>query len=547
MEVRCGQCNKLFRVSDDKITGTGVKFPCTKCGGDVKITIEAFREYQLSKDAVSVLDTFAPKPSGTPPVPPPEAAEPAASSGNAGFDIVEDHRETGKQASPLPEVPPFLVTRQESPAAAGKEVPSPITAKTQPAATAEEKPKQAPLSVTAVKPAAAPASPKTVPAPRIPQAKDRPSDAARPVASMPPPPPPPSPVFTATTVDAIHPLVSGSLAGTVGGIGCAVPVLIMTILGVGAVSVLAGKMGGLPLGQVILLTGSSFIGFGVLIGIILAFFQTRTAGSMFGFLGILLGGFLGAVFGAIQGVIVAAGSGAVFSTAIIVTSALRWGIKALLLAGAVVLARRTMLSSRTESSGATITGGQLFGVALAVLVLVLGVIGEVRTTANMKNVKDEATKAFQEMASPEGLQVTSSMASWDQTTGDLVLNVTIENTGDSEKKAWYLVSEVNDASGNILATAKMLSGKQLYSQRDYEIMGRRGVNIQVFRAEQMKQEDTPVPPHAVINVEMRVMEPPQGVASFVASFRPFDPLKILQEQMEEAAQRQGAAGTQRTH
>ena len=40
MDIRCGKCNKLFRVSDDKITGKGIKFACSRCGEAVKITRE---------------------------------------------------------------------------------------------------------------------------------------------------------------------------------------------------------------------------------------------------------------------------------------------------------------------------------------------------------------------------------------------------------------------------------------------------------------------------------------------------------------------------
>lgn len=61
MEVRCGSCNKLFRVSDEKITGAGVKFPCTRCGEYVKITRAAFDQYTLSQSAVSARDMFEPE------------------------------------------------------------------------------------------------------------------------------------------------------------------------------------------------------------------------------------------------------------------------------------------------------------------------------------------------------------------------------------------------------------------------------------------------------------------------------------------------------
>ena len=63
MEVRCKKCNKLFRVSDDKITGTGIKFPCSRCGEYVRITREDFEQYTLSRGAEAVpADLFEQKP-----------------------------------------------------------------------------------------------------------------------------------------------------------------------------------------------------------------------------------------------------------------------------------------------------------------------------------------------------------------------------------------------------------------------------------------------------------------------------------------------------
>jgi hypothetical protein len=56
--------------------------------------------------------------------------------------------------------------------------------------------------------------------------------------------------------------------------------------------------------------------------------------------------------------------------------------------------------------------------------------------------------------------------------------------------------------------------------------------------DQIKQMETPLAAHGVINVEMRVMEPPAGVSSFVATFQPFDLMKMIKEQVEEAAKQQ---------
>jgi predicted Zn finger-like uncharacterized protein len=62
MEVRCKKCDKLFRVSDDKITGAGIKFPCTRCGEYVRITREDFEQYTLARGAEAVPNLFEPKP-----------------------------------------------------------------------------------------------------------------------------------------------------------------------------------------------------------------------------------------------------------------------------------------------------------------------------------------------------------------------------------------------------------------------------------------------------------------------------------------------------
>lgn len=434
MDVRCGSCNRIFRIADSKITGSGIKFKCTQCGAYVNITLEDYQAYKLSSETASVL------------------------------------------ASDVPQV----------------------------------KEQQAVAATPVVSPASAP-----------------------------------SPVCDATSAETIHPFVSGSLAGAYGGIGCAIPVLALTLLGISSLSLLAGgKTGNLPVGQAMLLAGSSLIGFGVLIGIVLASFQARTENKIFGYPGVLIGSLLGAIFGAVKGMIVGAGSGTVFSAAIIAMSALGWGIKALFLSLVVVLARHTIVSSRTESTAATISGGQLLVIGLASLAAFLGIFGEVRMAMNLNTVKEEASKVFQDMSSAEGLQVTNSLSSWDSATGDLVLNVTIENRGDAEKRQWYLVAKVNDASGNVLSTVKMLTGKQLFTQRDYEIMGRRGVNVQNLQMEHMKQKLTPLAAHGTMDVEMRVMEPPADVASFEASFLPFDLLKILREQLEEVKKQKGGAASQ---
>ncbi len=109
MEVRCGACNKLFRVSDDKITGRGIKFPCTRCGEYVRITQEDFQNYTLSRSTVSVLDLFEPKPSPpTAPLPPEtegpvskEAPSPARDAMIFETAVSSTHGDVREEEAPL--------------------------------------------------------------------------------------------------------------------------------------------------------------------------------------------------------------------------------------------------------------------------------------------------------------------------------------------------------------------------------------------------------------------------------------------------------------
>ncbi len=95
MDVRCTGCNKLFRVSDDKIIGSGVKFTCTRCHQTVKITREEFEQHKLAGDAALLLASVAPKPlktSAAPSLPEPEPFAPspdlpAGADDSSPFDL----------------------------------------------------------------------------------------------------------------------------------------------------------------------------------------------------------------------------------------------------------------------------------------------------------------------------------------------------------------------------------------------------------------------------------------------------------------------------
>ena len=97
--------------------------------------------------------------------------------------------------------------------------------------------------------------------------------------------------------------------------------------------------------------------------------------------------------------------------------------------------------------------------------------------------------------------------------------------------------DVYDAQNNVLTRAKMLNGKQLYLDRDYDILAKRGADIQGLKAS-LQERGAPIPPKGIVNFEIRVMEPPIGIATFNATLQAFDPLQLMKEAAEEMKQKQ---------
>jgi hypothetical protein len=157
----------------------------------------------------------------------------------------------------------------------------------------------------------------------------------------------------------------------------------------------------------------------------------------------------------------------------------------------------------------------------------------------MRSAAEEtASTYFKDMASTEGLQLTNNLSGFIDTNGDLVITGVVENTSDKEKPVWYLVADVFDAQGKVLVQAKSLNGKQLYTSRDYDILAKRGVNVQELQTKNLQERGVPIPPKGVVNFEIRIMEPPVGIATFNATLQKFDPLQMMKEAVEAAKQQQ---------
>jgi len=506
MDVRCGSCKKLFRVSDDKITGSGVKFKCTRCSEYVRIKKEDFEQYQLSQAAAAALQAPEVKPVETQPIPEPQVT---AASGHAPLELMgfEHHEHPAAEVSPG--APPVSEAR-------------PVTQ-----SGAEARPEAVPASALSTTTQSGPAAP---PVPPRESARPATSSVIKP-AGVPKP--------KQETQDTVHPFASGAAAGAIGGLGCSLPVLAVMLLGIGVLSALVAKTAAdMPIYFTIGMSVASFMGFGIVIGVVLAMIQAGTEKKIFSFLGVLLGAFFGLVIGGVQGLSAAMGSGAVIVTTLVVSGAIGWGIKALFVSIVVVLVRRLMLSSKKESFSARLSGAQVLGIILSVAIVGLAGYSEVRSAAQMRSASEKVSDAFKNMTSTEGLQMTNVPSGYIDTNGDLVISGIVENTTDKEKPVWYVVADVYDAQNNVLTRAKMLNGKQLYTAGDYDILAKRGVDVQELKTRNLQEKGSPIQPKGIVNFEIRVMEPPIGIATFNATLQTFDPLQMMKEAAEEMKQRQ---------
>ena len=385
MEVRCGACNKLFRVSDDKITGRGIKFPCTRCGEYVRITQEDLQNYTLSRSTVSVLDLFEPKPSPlTAPLSPetegpvsketPPPARDAMTFETTASSTRGDARE--EEAPLFVEPVQSEVASMSEPEPAVESQLKPLTLfkpKAESPVEPQPEPQQEPELLMAAETKAAPSP--THPAQPSKPKKETPRPAAPTV----------SPAAERIVKEPVYPSTPAR----------------------------SGRM-------------------------ILVLFGTL----------IMLG-----------------------------------------LAG--------------------------YGVFVYL---------QPSPPSPQKKVQDPA----HELTSIEGLQIVNPAGAVDAN-GDLLVTGIIENAADKERADWYVVLEVNDAQGAVLSKIRLLNGNQIFSQRDYDILAKRGANVQELKAKILQGQGLVIPPKGRVNFEVRYLQPMPGIASFVAQVVPFDRVQLNKE------------------
>jgi predicted Zn finger-like uncharacterized protein len=644
MDIRCGNCSKLFRVADEKIAGKGIRFKCTKCGEIVTITKQDFEADLAARgtavQAPAVQAVPPPRPASPPPPPasappveteakeyqpspqsadefeaqeykqpetpraglddfdfsdPHDAAQHAQQEdfgGGFSFDastepdqeasgevsISEKEANEAEAAFSFPEdmisepnrKPAFAPAAEEPAAGEGAEgTPS--------AEETEEKETGDALDLSALQ-TETPAQEQEVtldmePAPaKIPQADVPKGPVFTPPFKKGPSTPPagrPSglePRKDEQEIDLaaalaipkegneeeesfsfsgsraadgdimlnaraasqqadgnVHPLASGNLTGAVTGLGCGLPMVAFLIFGFGLIMKFVPVLSQMPFYHIVIAVGTGIFSMSVMIGILVAIVQARAGKKLFFLLNMLLAASFGAAFGAIMNIAVSLASGKVLSVENLLRAAVSSGLLAFLLSIALVIVRRILIFTKHETFSANLNGGQKAWFVISLVVVLFALYAQGSLTGRMEQSMQESMHRFQEGITPDGLTVVDPKAYIDPSTGDLVITGSVRNNLGRAKRGWYLEADVYDNMQAVVAKIAMANGIQILSEEEWNILQKRGKNIDQLRARMLLGlQNGEIPAKGSVPFEMHLMNPPAGVAGFLPVLKKYD-------------------------
>jgi predicted Zn finger-like uncharacterized protein len=453
MEIRCGSCKKLFRVSDDKITGKGIKFACTRCGDYVKITKEAFENHILSQSAVTAFNMFEPQAEPPAPViPGPEA--PKVEGPAKGLEAALEEKAFTEGPGVEPAGPDFS-TSTDRDFLQEREEPAP----SEPSPYDEQPPHSEPHPATESEPPPQPAHEELRPEPlNEPFIEDQ----SEPLQEMKPEP------QTEPYGEPGHETDSRPA-----------PVLFQE-----TEAAAQSEIQPEPLPEPMPAAKPTPVSE-----------PRRTA------------------------------AGTPSSVAPPVTPA----------APKKESVRPAAPAPPVTVVGAAQTGPPRSGSMVMVAIITLIILGLAGFGAfrYLQAPKPPVKESPPAMASTEGLHILNAAGAM-QPNGDLLISGAVLNTTDREQTAWYVVVDVYDANGSVIHKIRLLNGKQLYTRSDYDILAKRGENIQELKARTLQDKGVVIPPKGNVAFEMHYLQPPAGIASFNAALQPFDPARLSNEMADEA-------------
>jgi predicted Zn finger-like uncharacterized protein len=608
MDIRCGSCNKLFRIADEKVSGKAVRFKCSRCGEVITVTPDAVSSSPIPTAAPSPAAAVRPAAPAVPPPPPPtptpepapappdiqpqeghptappaglddfdfrepyEAAlnvDPhAGASGEDGFSfdsdttpdtggavtLSEDEQKEAETAFEFPadiisepvrkpvfsskpvdgekgqksagaglsgeEATPFLDTSmgtatsgEEGPAIAPHVSPEEVQTAVPSISLAEE---EIDLGRALAIPAAAkieeesPRGTAIKESKTVPPATKEKAKPARPEAPR------------AVREEPVHPLASGNATGAVSGIGCGIPLALLVLFGFSMLVKMMPQFSVFPVLHLVAVIGTGIFGMSVMTGIVIALVQAQAGKKLFFLMNVMIAALFGALYGSGMNAVTALASGAGLRPAAVIGGAISGGTLALLLGLLIVVARRIFFGDRSESFGAPVTGLQKAGIALSLIIILGSLYAEGTLIGKMERTTQDIRRGIEEAITPDGLTVSDAQAYVDPATGDLIITGKVRNGLDRPKSSWYLEVDVFDHQQKVLATVRMLNGVQLFDQRDFDILARRGKNAEELKAGMiMALQQGGIDAKGSADFELHLMDPPPGIESFYPVLKRF--------------------------
>ncbi|MEC4676131.1 MAG: hypothetical protein VST72_04290 [Nitrospirota bacterium] len=321
--------------------------------------------------------------------------------------------------------------------------------------------------------------------------------------------------FSVSPLDPDHktgrnPIVSGTYSGAIGALGCSIPLIMITLLGISFIS-LGIELSGLTTSGAMLTSTLKLIALGVSIGAFLTLTEVFTGINVWSLPGVLIGASAGGVTGLLVGTAYGLAFRGVLVENTILSSVLSWTIKALLVSVAVILVKKYTFPHYEEGGiQSKLSRSQkvvIFSLLLSVLFPISMGVRELYTTG-------ASTAGAITQIQSEGLTLKDLSNSF-RDDGYLVIKGLVKNTSKQDMPGWILIVQLVDHDKNVIGKTVLINGEQLYYHRK---PGRGKLSGFRFRT---KLSDTVIKPGATVPFRAVFTDTPENYDGYIVTLKDF--------------------------
>lgn len=307
-----------------------------------------------------------------------------------------------------------------------------------------------------------------------------------------------------------NPIVSGTYSGAIGALGCSIPMIMITLLGIGFIS-LGIELSGLTTSGAILTSTLKLIALGVSIGALLTFTEVVTGINVWSLPGVLIGAAAGSVIGLLIGAAYGLAFRGVLVETTIIGSVLFWTAKALLVSVAVILVKKYTFPHYEEGS---ILSELSWSQKVVIFSLLLPVLFSISMGAKELYTTRTSTAGANIQIRSEGLKLKDLSNSFNDE-GYLVIQGVVKNTSKQDMPGWILVVELIDHDKNVIGETVLINGEKLYYHRK---PGRGKLSGFRFRT---KLPDTVIKSGSTVSFRTVFTDTPENYDGYIVTLKDF--------------------------